>query len=140
VSPQELRRPGFVEEVVAAPEVARAQRRSRWRHWIGLVAAGIVAMLWFVQPDTQPLLLPNGARHEVLSFTRHTSITFSAATGERTTEGGLKLIYYTRLEGTEDLKREAGQVAAWVFPRADSLRASVVWIQAARPGPRCRCR
>ena len=128
-----LQQGGSVEEAIAAPDIARAQRWSRWRHWVGLAAAGTVATLWFVQPDTQPLLLPNGARHDVISFTRHASITFSAATGERTTEAGLKLIYYTGLEGSEVLKQEAGEVGAWVFPRADSLHASVVWIQAARP-------
>ena len=106
-------------------------RRRRWPWVIVAVALGL-GVLYGRGWTTQPLILADGRRFEVLNFDRHLSILVHPD-GSRSSERMLWVRYWS--EGTDraSMQAEARSIAPALYPLAERLGYSTVKMDPSRP-------
>ena len=108
--------------------------RARRRRWPWFLAAGVVALAFLYSRGwaTQPLVLADGRRFDVLNFDRHLSIVVQPD-GSRTSERMLWVRYWSDADEFAAMRAEARSIAPALFPVAERLGYSTVKLDPSRP-------
>jgi hypothetical protein len=104
--------------------------RFRWRRWLALAVPLAIGYCAYEPPRS--LRLANGRRLDVVQFDRITQVTLNAAHGQRV-DTLLRLRYYSDSAGIDHMLADAGTVAPFLFPIADTLGLRRILVESAKP-------
>jgi hypothetical protein len=119
------------DEVPITSLTRRSWKRGRWVV-LALLAIVTAAYLYSRGWRTQLLRLPDGRTYDVLNWDRHTSINVGPD-GGRTTEQYFWVRYYSSTRDISAMRREASDIAPFIYHFVDSLGYRTLQIDPAYP-------